>query len=140
MKTSIFKRSMALFLAFLLCFTTFVGSAVTPAFAAGTESEVLLIGFPRYGDEMYSTGTWGNEALTFMNGWSAIRSSQTIIRTVGSYDGPICYCLEPGVPLNTNDRLTDRDESYWDNYPADYNSTISPDDIKLLVGRIMQYG
>ena len=37
MKTSIFKRSMALFLAFLLCFTTFVGSTVTPAFAAGTE-------------------------------------------------------------------------------------------------------
>ena len=50
MKTSIFKRSMALFLAFLLCFTTFIGSAVTPAFAAGTESEVVLIGFPRDGD------------------------------------------------------------------------------------------
>ena len=74
MKTSIFKRSMALFLAFLLCFTTFIGSAVTPAFAAGTESEVVLIGFPRNGDDMYHTGTWGNEALTLMNGWCIYRS------------------------------------------------------------------
>lgn len=49
MKTSIFKRSMALFLAFLLCFTTFIGSAVTPAFAA-TQSEVCVISFPREGD------------------------------------------------------------------------------------------
>ena len=140
MKTSIFKRSMALFLAFLLCFTTFIGSAVTPAFAAGTESEVVLIGFPRDGDDMYHTGNWGNEAMTLMNGWAVLRARQTIVRAVGSYYGPICYCLEPGVPLNSGDRLTDRDETYWDNYPAGYNNTISPDDIKLLIGRIMQYG
>ena len=41
MKSNIFKRSMALFLAFLLCFTTLIGSTLTPAFAAGTKAEVL---------------------------------------------------------------------------------------------------
>ena len=111
MKTSIFKRSMALLLAFLLCVTTFVGSAVTPAFAAGTESEVVLIGFPRDGDDMYHTGNWGNEAMALMHGWAVLRTRQTIVRSVGSYYGPICYCLEPGVPLNSGDRLTDRDET-----------------------------
>lgn len=29
---------------------------------------------------------------------------------------------------------------FWDNYPSSYNSTISPDDIKLFIGRIFQYG
>ena len=140
MKTSIFKRSMALLLAVLLCFTTFISSAVTPVFAAGTVSEVCMIGFPRAGDELYSTGNWGHGALTFMNGWSDAPFNLTTVRTIGSYDGPVCYCLEPGVALNPGDRLTSRDESYWDNYPADYNNTISPDNIKLLVGRIMQYG
>lgn len=89
---------------------------------------------------MYRTGTWGHEALTFMNGWTALPARQTIVRTVGSYVGPICYCLEPGVPLDSGDKLTDRDETFWDNYPSDYNKTIAPDDIKLLIGRIMQYG
>lgn len=91
MKTSIFKRSTALFLAFLLCFTTIASSIVTPASAAGTESEVYLIGFPRDGDVNYRKGTWGHENLTYMNGWSSSSSRQTIVRTVGTYTGPVCY-------------------------------------------------
>ena len=62
METSIFKRGMALFLALLLCFTTFISSAVTPAFAAGTESEVCVISFPREGDSNYSAN-WGHSDL-----------------------------------------------------------------------------
>jgi hypothetical protein len=31
-------------------------------------------------------------------------------------------------------------ENFWDNYPSQYNNTIEPDDIKVLLGRIMQYG
>lgn len=140
LKTSIFKRSTALFLAFLLCFTTIASSIVTPASAAGTESEVYLIGFPRDGDVNYRKGTWGHENLIYMNGWSSSSSRQTIVRTVGTYTGPVCYCIEPGVRLDTGDKLVDRGEDFWDNYPASYNKTITPDDIKLLIGRIMQYG
>ena len=69
MKTSTFKRGMALFLALLLCFTTIISSAVTPAFAAAAQSEVCVLSFPRDGDANYS-GHWGHDALTFMNGWT----------------------------------------------------------------------
>ena len=62
------------------------------------------------------------------------------VDTVGSYYGTICYCIEPGTPLDTGDRFTQKDETFWDNFPSSYNHTISPDDMKLLVGRILQYG
>lgn len=140
MKKSIFKRGLSMLMAMLLCFSGFVNIGTTTAFAAGTETEVYLIAFPRDGDENYYKGDWGHENLTYMNGWSSGESKRTHIRTVGTYDGPICYCIEPGVPLNIGDKLTQRDEGFWDNYPASYNKTIAPDDIKLLIGRIMQYG
>lgn len=140
MKKSIFKRGLSMLMAMLLCFSGLVNIGTTTAFAAGTETEVYLIAFPRDGDENYRKGTWGHENLTYMNGWSSSSSRQTIVRTVGTYNGPICYCIEPGVPLNIGDKLTQQDEGFWDNYPSGYNKTITPDDIKLLIGRIMQYG
>ena len=139
MKKSIFKRGASAMLAFLMCFTTLVGFGSTTAFAAGTESTAVMIGFPRDGDNNYN-GTWGHGSLSFMNGWSAGATDYTLVYGVGSYTGNICYCIEPGTPLQTGNKLTDRDENYWDNYPSSYNHTISPDDIKLFVGRIMQYG
>jgi len=51
-----------------------------------------------------------------------------------------CYCIEIGVPQQTGDSYTKKGEDFWDNYPSSYNSTISPDDIKLFIGRIFQYG
>ena len=57
-----------------------------------------------------------------------------------SYEGNICYCIEPGTAQETGDRYTSKDETFWDNLPADFNSTISPYEMKLFIGRIMQYG
>ena len=57
-----------------------------------------------------------------------------------SYDGKVCYCIEPGVPRNVGDSYSGFGENFWDNYPSQYNNTIEPDDIKVLLGRIMQYG
>ena len=139
MKKSIFKRGASAMLAFLMCFTTLVGFGSTTAFAAGTESTAVMIAFPRSG-ESNPGGNWGHGNMSFMNGWSAQATDVTLIYGVGSYTGNICYCIEPGTPLQTGNKLTDRDENYWDNYPSSYNHTISPDDIKLFVGRIMQYG
>lgn len=62
------------------------------------------------------------------------------IRAMGQYDGNICYCIEPGVSQQPGDSLTKKGEDFWDNYPAAYNKTISPENIKLLIGRIFQYG
>ena len=49
-------------------------------------------------------------------------------------------CIEPGTPIENKYKLTSRDESYWDNFPSEYNHTITVPDIKIFIGRIMQYG
>ena len=59
---------------------------------------------------------------------------------MGSYEGNICYCIEPGVSQQTGNSFMKKGEDFWDYYPSFYNSTISPDDIKLFIGRIFQYG
>ena len=83
------------------------------------------------------SGTWGHSNLHYMNGWYSGESKYTTIRAMHSYDGNICYCIEPGTPQDTGDRYTSKDETFWDNLPSDFNSTISPYDMKLFIGRIM---
>ena len=138
MKTQKIKKCMSLFLAALMCVTTLCGFGTT-AYAAEETDEVCLVSFPRDGDANYG-GEWGHDSLSFMNGWSARKSRYTSVYAMGSYEGNICYCIEPGVPLKTGDRFTKKGENFWDNYPSSYNHTISPDDIKLFIGRIFQYG
>lgn len=129
---------MSLFLAVLMCVTTFAGFGTTAHAAEETEN-VYLVSFPRSGDENYGA-EWGHGSHSFMNGWSSGTSRYTTVRAMGSYSGNICYCIEPGVPQKTGDRYTKKGENFWDNYPSSYNKTISPDDIKLFIGRIFQYG
>ena len=138
MKTQKFKRTLSLFLAMLMCVTTLFGMGTT-AFAAEETDEVYLISYPRDGDANYG-GEWGHNSLSFMNGWSTATSRFTTIRAMGSYEGNICYCIEPGVPQQTGNTFTKKGEDFWDEYPSSYNSTISPDDIKLFIGRVFQYG
>lgn len=138
MKTQKFKRTLSLLLAVLMCVTTLCGMGTT-AFAAEETDEVYLISYPRDGDANYG-GEWGHNSLSFMNGWSTATTRFTTIRAMGSYEGNICYCIEPGVPQQTGNTFTKKGEDFWDYYPSSYNSTISPDDIKLFIGRIFQYG
>ena len=138
MKTQKFKRTVSMLLAMLMCVTTLFGMGTT-AFAAEETDEVYLISYPRDGDANYG-GEWGHISLSFMNGWSTATSRFTTIRAMGSYEGNICYCIEPGVPQQTGNTFTKKGENFWDEYPSSYNSTIAPDDIKLFIGRIFQYG
>lgn len=138
MKMQKAKRFLSLFLSALMCVTTLVGFGTT-AYAAEETDEVYLVSFPRDGDENYGA-EWGHGSHTFMNGWSSGSSRFTTVRAMGAYNGNICYCIEVGVPQETGDRFTKKGEDFWDNYPSSYNSTISPDDIKLYIGRIFQYG
>lgn len=138
MKTQKIKKCMSLFLAALMCVTILFGIGTT-AYAAEETDEVCLVSFPRDGDANYG-GEWGHGSYTYANGWSMASSRYTTVRAMGSYDGNICYCIEPGVPQESGDRFTKKGENFWDNYPSSYNSTISPDDIKLFIGRIFQYG
>ena len=138
----IFKRGMAGLLAVLMAFTMLVGFGTTTAFAASETAESYMISFPRDGDaaQIYSADAWGHSAKNYMNGWTTGSSNYTTLHCMDSFDGKVCYCIEPGLSRNVGDTYYGFGEDFWDNYPSQYNNTIQPDDIKLLLGRIMQYG
>ena len=141
MKSNIIKRGVAGLLSLVMCISTFVGIGTTTAFAAGEQAEVYLVSFPRSGDtNLDYSGTWGHPNLHYLNGWNSGESKFTIVRAMHLYDGNICYCIEPGAQQDTGDKYTSKDESFWDNLPSNFNGTISPQNIKLFIGRIMQYG
>ena len=110
MKTQKFKRTLSLFLAMLMCVTTLFGMGTT-AFAAEETDEVYLISYPRDGDANYG-GEWGHDSLSFMNGWSTATSRFTTIRAMGSYEGNICYCIEPGVSQQTGNSFMKKGEDF----------------------------
>ncbi len=138
MQKSCFKRISAFLLAMLL-FSVVLGVGPVSAHAAGDVTQVYMVVFPRPG-EAAAGSNWGHPTLVLMNGWYAVQSTRTILRATGSTGGPIAYCIEPGPNQHTGDVLISHDEDFWDNFPPQYNSTLAPDDIKLLVGRILQYG
>lgn len=139
MKNSFLRRSISLLLSLIICLSTIVGVALT-ASAASTTGKAIVIGYPRNGDTNYSTVTWGHDELHYMGGWMCHKGRYTTFYTMNSYKGNICYCIEPGRPLDTGLVFTQKDEDFFDNFPEAYNSTISADDIKLFFGRILQYG
>ena len=138
----IFKRGMSGLLAVLMAFTVLAGFGTTTAFAASETAESYMISFPRDGDaaQIYSEDAWGHSAKTYMNGWTTGSSNYTTLHCMDSFDGKVCSCIEPGLSRNVGDTYYGFGEDFWDNYPSQYNNTIEPDDIKLLLGRIMQYG
>ena len=140
MKKNFFKRGMSALLAVVMCLSAFIGIGSTTAFAAeSVTDEVVMFSFPREGDSNFGAD-WGHGELKFMNGWFNGSTKKITVYTIGSWSGNACYCIEPGTPLKIGDVMTSRDESYWDNYPSTYNKTIAPDEIKLFIGRIFQYG
>lgn len=133
------KRGTAILLAFLMCFTVFSG-AITGSASAATESGMVYLNiYPASGDSS-SASAWSHSNLKYMNGWQSGAGSELVLRAIGSFTGTVCYCIEPGAPQNSGETLTKYDESYWDKLPASSNKTISPENIKLLIGRILQYG
>ena len=138
----IFKRGMSGLLAVLMALTVLAGFGTTTAFAASETAESYMISFPRDGDaaQIYSEDAWGHSVKTYMNGWATGSSNYTTLHCMDSFDGKVCYCIEPGLSRNVGDTYYGLGEDFWENYPSQYNNTIQPDDIKLLLGRIMQYG
>lgn len=140
----LYRRSISGLLALLICFTAILGSGVT-AFAAASTGETAdsySVAFPRDGDaNLDYSGTWGHDELHYMNGWTSGEATwMTTLHTIGSFDGPACYCIEPGVPRNLYRSYESYGEDYWDTLPAEYNRTIDGRTMKTLLGRIMQYG
>lgn len=135
-----FKKAVSLLLALaMLCINLFSTGTLTAFAAVGEKSGVCIVEFPRSGEANRSG--WGHEELQYMNGWhTGGASNKLLLRTMGSYTGQICYCIEPGTGQHTGDTFTQKDENFWNNFPPEYNKTIDSDSIKLFIGRIIQYG
>ena len=140
----LYRRSISGLLALLICFTAILGSGMTAYAAAftGETADSYSVAFPRDGDaNLDYSGTWGHDELHYMNGWTSGEATwMTTLHTIGSFDGPACYCIEPGVPRNLYRSYESFGEDYWDTFPAEYNRTIDGRTMKTLLGRIMQYG
>lgn len=120
-------------LAVLMAFTVLAGFGTTTAFAASETAESYMISFPRDGDaaQIYSADAWGHSAKNYMNGWATGSSNYTTLHCMDSFDGKVCYCIEPGLSRNVGDTYYGLGEDFWDNYPSQYNNTVQPDDIML---------
>lgn len=133
------KRTTAMLLALVLCLSAFLGGSIPTAHAAEQRAEVRMIAYPREGDDNYDAA-WGHPALTYRNGWHSNSSRSNVIRAMDSYSGSVCYCIEPGVIQNTGDSFVSRGDDFWDNIPDDLNHTLTGDEIRTVIGRILQYG
>ena len=132
-----FKRAVSLVMAAVLSLGVFANIGTTAYAASGTKSDVYIMQLPRSGDTN-NNGKWGHGELKFMNGWYSHAISTDSLRAMGSYSGNIAYCIEPGTGQHTGDTLTEKNEDYFNNLGS--NGTISGDDIRLNIGRILQYG
>lgn len=135
-----FKKVLSLFLTMtVICLSLFSVGTLSSYAAVGEKADVYIVEFPRSGEANCSG--WGHEALQYMNGWNTGGATDKLmLRAIGSYTGQICYCIEPGTGQHTGDTFTQKDESFWNNFPPEYNKTIDSDSIKLFIGRIIQYG
>ena len=136
-KTKI-KRAVSFVMATVLSLSAFMSIGTSTAFAAsGEKTNVYMVDFPRDGDVNYD-GVWGHSNLTLKNGWHTGSSTHTNLKAIGSYSGNIAYCIEPGVSLSSGQSMNKYDENYFNNITA--NGVISGDEIRLFIGRILQYG
>ena len=136
-KTKI-KRVVSFVMATVLSLSAFMSIGTSTAFAAsGEKTNVYMVDFPRDGDANYD-GVWGHSNLTLKNGWHTGSSTHTNLKAIGSYSGNIAYCIEPGVSLSSGQSMNKYDENYFNNITA--NGVISGDEIRLFIGRILQYG
>ena len=136
-KTKI-KRAVSFVMATVLSLSAFMSIGTSTAFAAsGEKTNVYMVDFPRDGDANYD-GVWGHSNLTLKNGWHTGSSTHTNLKAIGSYSGNIAYCIEPGVSLSSGQSMNKYDENYFNNLTA--NGVISGDEIRLFIGRILQYG
>ena len=136
-KTKI-KRAVSFVMATVLSLSAFMSIGTSTAFAtSGEKTKVYMVDFPRDGDANYD-GVWGHSNLTLKNGWHTGSSTHTNLKAIGSYSGNIAYCIEPGVSLSSGQSMNKYDENYFNNITA--NGVISGDEIRLFIGRILQYG
>lgn len=127
------KRAVALLLALMMVFT-----GAVQAFAA-TQMTMAVIALPRSADT--NKGDWGLQDTYLLGGWGTVATESYFVYCKDSHSGQVVYCIEPGHSVRTGNILSQAtDSSYWANYPGGKNPTLTPDGIKTVLGRLLQYG
>lgn len=135
------KKNIKRFLSLLLtvsvtCSMFLVTGQFFTVSAKDVSGETYCIEFPRGNDP--NRKYWGHGNLKYMSGWKNEKSNQMMLFSIGSWNGNTCYCIEPGVPINTHQTVHSKGDDYWDDFPS--NQTIKGRTIQKLIGRILQYG
>ena len=127
------KRAVALLLALMMVFT-----GAIQAFAA-TQMTMAVIALPRSADT--NKGDWGLQDTYLLGGWGTVATESYFVYCKDSHSGQVVYCIEPGHSVRTGNILSQTtDSSYWANYPGGKNPTLTPDGVKTVLGRLLQYG
>lgn len=127
------KRAVALLLALMMVFT-----GAVQAFAA-TQMTMAVIALPRAADT--NKGDWGLQDTYLLGGWGTVATESYFVYCKDSHSGQVVYCIEPGHSVRTGNILSQTtDSSYWANYPGGKNPTLTPDGVKTVLGRLLQYG
>lgn len=127
------KRAVALLLALMMVFT-----GAVQAFAA-TQMTMAVIALPRSADT--NKGDWGLQDTYLLGGWGTVATESYFVYCKDSRSGQVVYCIEPGHSVRTGNILSQAtDSSYWANYPGGKNPTLTPDGVKTVLGRLLQYG
>ena len=127
------KRAVALLLALMMVFT-----GAVQAFAA-TQMTMAVIALPRSADT--NKGDWGLQDTYLLGGWGTVATESYFVYCKDSHSGQVVYCIEPGHSVRTGNILSQAtDSSYWANYPGGKNPTLTPDGVKTVLGRLLQYG
>ncbi|MDR0879615.1 MAG: Cys-Gln thioester bond-forming surface protein [Clostridioides sp.] len=150
-KHKVIKKGLSLLTALLMVLSGYLG-IFKQTVEAADKQEVFLSIYPRpvssengdwRGYDDWKTGL-GHTELKYLNGWDVHENRNGYwTKSVKSQNGPVAYCIETGAPLNTGTaigKLSEKDETYWDNYPNTLNDVLTPSEIKLNIGRVLQYG
>lgn len=132
MKRSIGTKVAVLFLATILVLSGLVISGHGSITAKASQSWIISVKW----------SGWTSPKVTLMNGWKHASSSKWCVHANSDYSA-VCYCIEPGASSTSwTDSYATHDENWWDaNLSTNsFNKTINGKQIKVLLGRIMQYG
>lgn len=138
-RCSISKRAGLLLLLFTGMIVLILGLSESVFAAGGKTAKVYHIQYPRSGDHN-KEGMWGKPHMNHVNGWKGTRNKGTLLRGIGGYSGTVSYCIEPGVEQESGAVLKSSDEHFFESISDKYNPEISPQEIKLLLGRILTHG
>lgn len=130
------KKPLSLLLALFMCIG--VLSGIPLVVNAAESGQVYYVAIPRGNDPLQDG--WGHPEMPLMNGWHALEERLYETKSMDGFSGNTAYCIEVGINLHHGDILSVKGEDFWDRYPSELNSTISPVVIKSYIGRIMQYG